>query len=340
MYPGFRRGWQRRFNAKRMCNAIHKALGPRTEGEKRVAITTVPITADLPGKLDVDRWVYYCVDDFSVWPGLDGNVLDTMDRELATKADAIVAVSQTLRDRIAAWQCQSVLLTHGIDLSHWRQETGDRGQGTGERSQESGDRRQEEQSAIRHPHSAIDSGHRTQDTGLPEWWRKLVRPIFLFWGVVDQRLDVAWCKALAGQGTLVLMGPQQSPDESLMRTKNIVMPGPMPYDELPALARSADVLVMPYADLPVTRAIQPLKFKEYLATGRPVITRKLPATVEWSDAADVLDSVESLVATAKVRAIEGTPPEQVAARKRLSDESWTAKATVLEKAILGEGGGE
>jgi hypothetical protein len=35
---------------------------------------------------------------------------------------------------------------------------------------------------------------------------------------------------------------------------------------------------MPYADLAATRAMQPLKLKEYLATGRPVVVRDLPAT--------------------------------------------------------------
>ena len=34
---------------------------------------------------------------------------------------------------------------------------------------------------------------------------------------------------------------------------------------------------MPYADLPVTRAMQPLKLKEYLVTDRPVVVADLPA---------------------------------------------------------------
>ena len=44
----------------------------------------------------------------------------------------------------------------------------------------------------------------------------------------------------------------------------------------PALAREAAVLIMPYADLPVTRAMQPLKLKEYLATDRPRRRRRSP----------------------------------------------------------------
>ena len=61
---------------------------------------------------------------------------------------------------------------------------------------------------------------------------------------------------------------------------------PVPYEELPSLAARATVLVMPYADLPVTRAMQPLKLKEYLATGKPVVVRALPATGPWADCLD------------------------------------------------------
>src|SRR5262245_1201758 len=50
MWPGFRSGWQRRFNAKQMTKAIHAKLGPRKLDERRIAITTLPITADLVGQ--------------------------------------------------------------------------------------------------------------------------------------------------------------------------------------------------------------------------------------------------------------------------------------------------
>ena len=89
------------------------------------------------------------------------------------------------------------------------------------------------------------------------------------------------------RGTLLLVGPEQDPDPALRQIPGVVMPGAVEYDMLPALAAEADVLVMPYADLPVTRAMQPLKFKEYLASCKPVVVRDLPATRCWSDAADV-----------------------------------------------------
>ncbi|RUL84196.1 glycosyltransferase [Tautonia sociabilis] len=300
MYPGFRSPWQRRFNAFQMARAIHSALGPRQPGEHRVVITTLPITADLPERLDVDRWVYYCVDDYSAWPGLDGPTLDRMERELVPKMDRIVAVSETLRDRLASFGAPSGLMTHGIDPEHW------------------------------------SAGPDASSWEAPAWWDELPGPKIVFWGVVDRRLDASWCLAIADQcGPLILFGPQQSPDPVLARHPRIRMPGPIPYADLPALAARSDVLVMPYADLPVTRALQPLKFKEYLATGRPVVARRLPAIADWSDAADLVDSADEFVSATTIRAGQPIPDRQrIEREQRLAGEGWAAKAAAFEQEVL------
>jgi hypothetical protein len=96
--------------------------------------------------------------------------------------------------------------------------------------------------------------------------------------------------------------------------------------DLPALAVSASVLIMPYADLPVTRAMQPLKLKEYLATGRPVVVRDLPATRGWADCLDLAGTPEDFAAAVRRRLADGVPAAQRVARARLSAETWKAKA--------------
>lgn len=316
MWPGFRRGWQRRLNASQVSRAVNDQLGPRAPGERRIAITTLPIMADVVGKIDVDRWVYYCVDDFSVWPGLDGPVMQDMEGALAGRVDRLVAVSQALRERLGSPGRDVTLLTHGIDLGMWS-------------AQPDGPRQADSDVA------GFTANH------LPQWWAGLARPIILFWGLIDPRLDTDWCRALArslrargGGGTFVLVGPQQSPDPELAALRGVVMPGPLAYSDLPTVAAEADVLVMPYADLPVTRAMQPLKFKEYLATGKPVVGRKLPATEEWADAADVVDHPQVFVDRVHDRLRGGITDEQSRARERLDKESWSQKAAELEKVLF------
>lgn len=303
MWPGFRRPWQRHLNANLLNSHVHDVLGRRRD-TKRVAMTTLPITADLVGRLDVDRWVYYCVDDFSTWPGLDKRVMQAMERKLVERVDEIIVVSRTLEQRIAELGRESTLLTHGIDARHWV--------------------------TVNHP------GTR------PAELESTDGPVVLFWGLIDQRLDVSWCRALAEglagcDGVLVLAGPRQGADAVLDALPNTLLPGAVSYAELPRWARHADVLVMPYADLPVTRAMQPLKLKEYLATDRPVVLRDLPATQNWHDAADVVSDAGAFVDRVCERLDSGLPASQAHARQRLNEETWEKKALSFVPILVGEG---
>jgi glycosyltransferase involved in cell wall biosynthesis len=176
-----------------------------------------------------------------------------------------------------------------------------------------------------------------------ETWRSVQRrapraagekPTALFWGLADARLDSAICRALAEASNLVFVGPQAADlDPALLSHKNIVWRGPLPFAQLPREAEAADVLVMPYADLPVTRAMQPLKLKEYLATGLPVVATPLPATREWQDAFDSVGDPAAFVARVIERAQAPLPESQRIARERLSHESWGAKAMQLREWI-------
>jgi glycosyltransferase involved in cell wall biosynthesis len=270
----------------------------RSLPEPAVAVTTIPIVSDLIGLLPVRRWVYYCVDDFGQWPGLDQATLRHMEGRLIEQADTIIAVSENLQEKLAERGRSSHLLTHGVELEHWRVDG--------------------EPADIAELH------------GVP-------RPLILFWGVVDRRMDVSFIERLAAdlrQGTMVFAGPSADPDPALDRIPRVLRLGPMRFEQLPQLARHAGVLIMPYADLPVTRAIQPLKLKEYLATGRPTVVRDLPATRPWADCLDLADTPESFSRAVRVRLESGLPVHQKNARGRLSSETWTEKARCFERWVL------
>ena len=299
MWPWFSRPHDRRINAwalsRQLTPMIHELPKPVT------AITTLPITADLPGVLPVDKWVYYCVDDFAEWPGLDGDTLRLMDRKMVRKADEIVAVSDHLQRMIHKCGRDSSLLTHGVDLEHWSPEEPEAASSA----------------------EAVRQSLRVRSDG----------PLIVFWGVVDRRLDSEMLKALSKttDGTICLVGPQQDPDEQILNLPNVQAPGPVSFSELPRIAQAADVLIMPYADLPVTRAMQPLKMKEYLATGRPVIVSPLPAVHNWADCMDVATTPDQFVERVLARTDGRLPSEQLSARQRLTAESWSAKAVQFSR---------
>jgi glycosyltransferase involved in cell wall biosynthesis len=293
MYPGFRSALQRGVNAGLLAHFLRRHIVQLADA---VIISTVPIVADLPERVPARRWIYYCVDDFSAWPGLDSQPLRSMEQKYVARADRIIAAGDNLAARMRALGRESQVISHGIDLEHWRCD----GQAT----------------------TLLDG---------------FERPIVLFWGLIDRRLDLPALRALdqsMSAGTIALVGPQQDPDPRLDTLSYIRRLGPLAYDQLPALGAAADVLIMPYADSPVTRAMQPLKLKEYLATGRPVVSTRLPAVVEWDDCLDVADGPAQFALAVHKRCISGLSGAQSAARERLQRESWKAKAECFVKVLF------
>ena len=99
MWPWMRTRFDRAFNRR----LLSRQLTPHLQScdPPAVAITTVPVVADLIGVLPVRSWLYYCVDDFSAWPGLDQAALGRLERDLVSRVDSCVAVSENLQERLA-----------------------------------------------------------------------------------------------------------------------------------------------------------------------------------------------------------------------------------------------
>ena len=293
MYPGFRTGWQRKINADLLARFLRRRFSNIAD---TVIVSTIPIVADLPERLNARRWVYYCVDDFSEWPGLDSQALRSMERKFVGRVDRVISAGENLAVRMRLLGRESHVISHGIDLEHWR-----RG-------------------------------------GPPTTLlREFERPIVLFWGLIDRRLDIEALLLLDKRmtaGTIALVGPQQDPDPLIKSLARVKLPGPSPYENLPALAAEADVLVMPYADLAVTRAMQPLKLKEYLATGRPVVSTRLPALAGWEDCLDIADGPAEFASAVLRRSVSDLPDAQSVARKRLQLEGWNMKAEEFVNVLL------
>ncbi len=296
MWPWFSRQRDRSFNRYLLTKQLQERVA--SFSRPPIVVAAVPIAAVLLDQIPVDRWVYYCVDDFSTWLGLDGRALRELEEELVSRADAIVAVSDALVEKMQGLGRESHLLTHGVELAHWE---------------------------------AVEQA--APLSGLAE----LPRPLVGFWGLVDRKIDLAFVERLAEsmqEGSILMVGPRQDPDPALLRHPRLHWRDAVDYQELPRVAAAVDVLVMPYADIPANRASQPLKLKEYLATGRPVVVRDLPANCAWEDCLDLAHDAEEFARRVLQRLESGLPAEQKVARERLRDEDWAAKAEQFEHMAL------
>lgn len=288
MWPDFASKWARQLNVRLLETHLRKNV---ERLDSSILLTTIPIVADLVGRFPVSRWVYYCVDDFSEWPGLDSSTMRAMEQALVQKVDDVIVAGKNLAQRMSLQGRDSTIISHGVDLDHWRKVK-----------------------ALEAHSSAL---------------AELERPLAVFWGLVDQRLDIEWLDRLNASmqsGTIAMVGPQQNVDPSLRRMSRVKLTGALPYCVLPQIASEADALIMPYTNSPVTRAMQPLKLKEYVATGKPVVVRRLPSTLEWEDCLDAVDSAEEFCMQVQIAFDLGIAPNQVAARTRLQFEDWGSKA--------------
>ncbi len=298
MYPSFGSRLARTLNRSLLRRVLRGIVD--AAATPPAIITTLPLVADLVDDIPTARWVYYCVDDFSVWPGYDGPTMQRLEAVLVPKVQQVIAVSETLQQHLTQYGVQAKLLTHGVDLATWTD-----------------------------PPSVT----------LPAEFARLEKPWVVFWGVIDRRMDTAFLRHLnerMHRGTILLVGPQEDPDPAVVTLPRVTLLPSQPFAVLPVLAREAATLIMPYADLPVTRAIQPLKLKEYLATGQPSVVRALPSTLPWADCADVCGTPEEFTQLVLQRIETGLPPEQGLARQRLQQESWDAKAREFEVWVNGE----
>ncbi|MES2755046.1 MAG: UDP-galactopyranose mutase [Pseudomonadota bacterium] len=132
----------------------------------------------------------------------------------------------------------------------------------------------------RHPNvhpfpSSVDVAHFAGARTMPVAGRRTL-PRLGFYGVIDERMDLALLDALATarpDWEIEMVGPiVKIAAEDLPQRPNLSYPGARSYDELPGVVAAWDVALMPFAINEATRFISPTKTPEYLAAGRPVVS--------------------------------------------------------------------
>ncbi len=127
--------------------------------------------------------------------------------------------------------------------------------------------------------SAVEAKHFGRARGglpAPADQAGVARPRLGFYGVIDERLDLALIDHLAEarpDWQVVMLGPVAKLDEAdLPRRPNLHWLGQKAYAELPSYLAGWDVALMPFAINEATRFISPTKTPEYLAGGVPVVS--------------------------------------------------------------------
>ena len=128
-------------------------------------------------------------------------------------------------------------------------------------------------------------------TKLPDDIANLPNPVIGFFGAISSfKIDYNLIKVTANKfpgGSIVLIGPIReaagSKSEKLPLEKNIVYMGTKNYSSLPAYLKGFDICIIPYVESEYTEHVFPLKFFEYLSSGKPIVATQLQSLEDFRD---------------------------------------------------------
>jgi glycosyltransferase involved in cell wall biosynthesis len=172
----------------------------------------------------------------------------------------------------------------------------------------------------------------------------LPRPRLGYYGVIDERMDLALLGALAQarpDWQIVMVGPFAKVDpKNLPRHANIHWMGQRSYEDLPRFLAGWDVCLMPFALNEATRHISPTKTPEYLAAGRPVVSTALTDVVElYGDVVRIARDHAEFIAHCASALEEGEPARMRRERRAeelLASQSWDRTVERMRALIFDE----
>jgi glycosyltransferase involved in cell wall biosynthesis len=281
-----------RLSVHRALRRLREHLGPA----EPTLVVAVPNGVDALGALPFAAVVYYCVDDFANWPGVDAVAAERMERELLAQSDVVLATSDHLAQTRVCPRGPTLALPHGVDVAHFAR--------------------------------ASDPGTKPLE-GL-----RRGRPVLGYLGLVDERQDVELLVAVARarpEWDIVFVGPtDKAPDPRLLGPSMRFVPA-VPYARVPEALAGFDVALLPYVRSAVTQAINPLKLREYLASGRPIVATSLKEVARYHPQVRIADTPEDFVR--EVQAALDGPRDLRSEREALvRAEAWEARAQTFLRA--------
>jgi glycosyltransferase involved in cell wall biosynthesis len=244
--------------------------------------------------------VYDCYDEnvhfHSAGSRAAAMVEQTEDR-VTRQADLVLASTPQLQERLAARHRRVVLVPNAADAEHFSPK---------------------------------------QDQPEPAELQGIAGPILGFVGVIQSWVDIdliARVAQLLEGWTIVLVGPIERDVAALQALANVRLLGRKPYDALPAFVRRFDVGMIPFALNELTRAVDPVKFYEYCAAGKPVVSTPLPSMRGRSNVVYLAASAGEM-ATQVRRALAEDNRERRAFRLDIAARnSWASRAELILREI-------
>jgi glycosyltransferase involved in cell wall biosynthesis len=118
--------------------------------------------------------------------------------------------------------------------------------------------------------------------------------------------------------SFVLIGRNDGADlGSISTLPNVHLLGEKPYTELPVYLCAFAACVIPFLSTPLTQAASPVKFFEYLSSGKPVVAASLPELQDYQQVAELYSRPDEFVRCLE-RALAADSPTLVRLRQQVA----------------------
>ncbi len=118
----------------------------------------------------------------------------------------------------------------------------------------------------------------------------------------------------------------------LKTLKNVKFLGSRAHDKLPRYAQHWQASLLPFKDCEQIRACNPLKLKEYLCAGQPVVSTDFPALAPYRKNVHIMRNAEDLIAILNdIKATASAPRRPNVA---MQTQTWDCKAKSVEQHLL------
>ena len=267
---------------------------------RRLGLGTPDVIVTLPPALEVARLLRHRVmianrsDRYRAFTEADQDWVGTLEQQLLATADAAVYASQCLLDAEADLARRPTFLDHGVDLDRFRLA------------------------------AELDEPADVADLPTPR--------IGFFGAIDDYTVDLSLLERLAAaipEAQLVLIGPTNCPLGRLTRRPNVHWLGGRDAAGIPAYGSSFDVAIMPWLDNEWIRYSNPIKLKEYLALGLPIVSTAFPEVERYSGVVRIARDPDQFVALVRQSLLDGGPATPARRREAVLGDSWDRRAAEL-----------
>ncbi|MCW2104578.1 MULTISPECIES: glycosyltransferase [Rahnella] len=258
-----------------------------------------PLTTEFLNPNDFSKTIYHCVDEIKAQPGMPIDVLEREEKTLIQQASIIFVTALQLKENRVKWNDNIHYFSNVADYVHFN--------------------------------TAV-----TKDYVIPEDLKNISSPVLGFIGAVSSykiNLDlISYLAAQRPQYSIVIIGEVGEGDPStkidiLRAHKNIHLLGPKPYNVLPQYLKYFDVALLPNNLNEYTDNMFPMKFFEYLAAGKPIVSVDLSSIQEFHNVVKIgKDKFEFVMAVDAVISGDVVPlNERLALAKEYTYETRTDK---------------